>query len=87
MMKKFTAVVIAIAMVFAFATVSMAGWDKCKGCHTDAGKPAPGKAAMTKKFKSAADFVKAAKDSKNPMMNAFKGDADLQTAAKEIGLK
>src|SRR5512143_537522 len=26
-----------------------AGWDKCKGCHTDAGKPAPSKADLLKK--------------------------------------
>ncbi|MDI6801947.1 MAG: hypothetical protein QMD01_07850 [Thermodesulfovibrionales bacterium] len=87
MVRKITAMVAAIVMVFAFASVSFAGWDKCKGCHTDANKPAPGKAALLKKFKAAVDFKKVAKDSKNPMMNAFKGDADLDAAAKELGLK
>ncbi|MCI0469922.1 MAG: hypothetical protein L0Y62_07680 [Nitrospirae bacterium] len=87
MLKKLITIVFAVVMVFAFATVSMASWDKCKGCHTDTNKPAPSKAAMLKKFKKAADFIKAAKDNKNPMMNAFKADADLSAAAKEIGLK
>jgi hypothetical protein len=64
-----------------------AGWDKCKGCHTDAGKPAPSKADLLKKFKTEKELIDAAKASKNPMMNNFKKDDLLKAAAKDLGLK
>ena len=93
-MKRIVSIVLALVIVMGFATVSMAGWDKCKGCHVDAGKPFEiggktvlTKAALLKKFKTAADFKKAAKDAQNPIMNAFKGDADLDASAKDLGLK
>jgi hypothetical protein len=86
--KKVIATVLALVMVLCMASFAVAGgWDKCKGCHTDAGKPGPSKADLTKKFKSADDFIKAAKESKSPMMNNFKKDDDLKAAAAEIGLK
>ena len=64
-----------------------AGWDKCKGCHTDAGKPAPSKADLLKKFKTEKELMAAAKASKNPMMNNFKKDDLLKPAAEDLGLK
>ena len=64
-----------------------AGWDKCKGCHTDAGKPAPSKADLLKKFKTEKELIAAAKASKNPMMSNFKKDDLLKPAAKDLGLK
>ena len=64
-----------------------AGWDKCKGCHTDAGKPAPSKADLLKKFKTEKELIAAAKASKNPMMNNFKKDDLLKPAAEDLGLK
>lgn len=86
-MKKFMTIALALVMVLGLASFAMAGWDKCKGCHTDAGKPAMSKADLIKKVKTAAELVKAAQDSKNPMMNAFKKDDDLKAAAKDLGLK
>ncbi len=65
----------------------VAGWDKCKGCHTDSGKPAPSKAALLKKFKTENELVEAAKRSKNPMMSNFKDDDLLKAAANDLGLK
>ena len=64
-----------------------AGWDTCKGCHTDTGKPAPSKADLLKKFKTEKELIAAAKKSKNPMMNNFKKDDLLKPAAKDLGLK
>ena len=64
-----------------------AGWDKCKGCHTDAGKPAPSKADLLKKFKTEKELIAAAKASKNPMMSNFKKDDLLKPAAKDLDLK
>ena len=64
-----------------------AGWDSCKGCHTDEGKPAPSKTDLLKKFKTEKEFIAAAKKSKNPMMNNFKKDDLLKPAAKDLGLK
>ncbi|MFQ3573460.1 MAG: hypothetical protein SNJ53_02375 [Thermodesulfovibrionales bacterium] len=76
-----------VVFILSLATLSFAGWDSCKGCHTDAGKPAPSKAEFQKKFKSIEDLVKAAMASKNPMMQNFKNETLLRAAAKDIGLK
>jgi hypothetical protein len=65
----------------------VAGWDSCKGCHRDGDKPASSKATLLKKFKTADDFIKAAKESNNSMMNNFKKDDQLKAAAKDLGLK
>jgi hypothetical protein len=65
----------------------VAGWDSCKGCHRDGDKPATSRATLLKKFKTADDFIKAAKESNNTMMNNFKKDDQLKAAAKELGLK
>ena len=87
-MKKVLAIVISFVVIVGFASSPFAaGWDSCKGCHTDSGKPAPSKADLLKKYKTAADLVKAAKASKNPMMNNFKKDDVLKEAAKDLGLK
>ena len=64
-----------------------AGWDSCKGCHTDSGKPAPSKADLLKKFKTEKELIAAAKRSKDPMMNNLKKDDMLKAAAKDLGLK
>lgn len=83
-MKK---IVMSLVLVLGFASMAIAGgFDKCAGCHN--GKVSPDKAALTAKFKTAADFIKAGKESKNPMMNAVKGnEADLKAAATDLGLK
>ena len=64
-----------------------AGWDSCKGCHTDSGKPAPSKADLLKKYKTEKELIAAAKKSKNPMMSKLKKDDMLKAAAKDLGLK
>ena len=87
-MKKAIVIVVSLVLVGGFSSLSMAaGWDTCKGCHTDSGKPAPSKADLTKKYKTAAELIKAAKASKNPMMSNFKKDDVLKEAAKDLGLK
>ena len=65
----------------------VAGWDSCKGCHTDDGKPAPSKATLLMKFKTEKELIAAAKRSKHPMMNNFKKDDLLRRAAKDLGLQ
>jgi len=82
--------VLALVIVIVFCATSFAlasGWDTCKVCHTDAGKPAPSKADLLKKFKTEKELTAAAKTSKNPMMNNFKKDDVLKAAAKDLGLK
>ena len=77
-----------VALIFSATSFSLAaGWDSCKGCHKDGDKPAPSQATLLKKFTTADAFVKAAKDSKSPMMNNFKKDDQLTAVAKELGLK
>jgi hypothetical protein len=66
--------------------VAYAGiWDKCKVCHN--GSTAPEEQTLKKRYKTADEFMKAAKESPNPMMNNYKGDADLKEAAKYLDLK
>lgn len=82
--------ILAITAILIFAAASLsfaAGWDACKGCHTDAGKPAPSKSDLTTKFKTADAFVKGAQASKSPMMNNYKKDDQLKAVAKELKLK
>ncbi|MGO9614102.1 MAG: hypothetical protein ACLPX5_13875 [Dissulfurispiraceae bacterium] len=87
-MKAIIALILALAMIFCVASFSMAaGWDSCKGCHKDTNKPGPSKETLLKKFKTADEFMKAAKASKNPMMNNFKKDDQLKAAAADLGLK
>ena len=42
---------------------------------------------LLKKFKTSGELIKAARASKNPMMNSFKNDEILKAAAKDLGLK
>ena len=87
-MKTVRVLALVIVMVFcATSFASATGWDTCKGCHTDAGKPAPSKADLLKKFKTEKELIAAAKAAKNPMMNNFKKDDVLKAAAKDLGLK
>ncbi len=87
-MKILRVLALTVVMLFCAASFSMAaGWDTCKGCHTDAGKPAPSKADLMKKFKTQKELISAAKASKNPMMTKFKKDDVLKAAAKDLGLK
>ena len=44
----------------------VAGWDSCKGCHTDSGKPAPSKADLLKKFKTEKEINSCCKKVKEP---------------------
>lgn len=75
-----------LVLVLGFASLAFAGWDKCQGCHN--GKTAGDKAKMLEKLKTAADFVKAAQESKSPMMKSAQGDeANLKAAAADLGLK
>lgn len=86
-MKKFMTIALAFVMVLGLTSFAMAGWDKCKGCHTDSGKPAYSKATLLKKFKTADALIKAAQRSKHPMMENYKNEDDLKAAAKDLGLK
>ncbi|MCG6552602.1 MAG: hypothetical protein L7F77_09765 [Candidatus Magnetominusculus sp. LBB02] len=82
-MKKLA---LTLVLVLGFASMAFAGWDKCQGCHN--GKTAGDKAALTAKFKTAADFEKASMESKSPMMKTAQGNpAEVKAAAAELGLK
>ena len=87
-MKVIRTLALVFAMTLCVTSFSLAaGWDSCKGCHKDGDKPAPSKSTLLKKFKTAHDFIQAAKAEKNPMMNSFKKDEQLNAAAKDLGLK
>lgn len=81
MKKMFVALVVAAAM----SAPAVAGvWEsQCAGCHN--GAMAPSAQQLKAKFKTPAAFVKAGKESTNPMMAAFKSNVQaLKDAAKEI---
>lgn len=86
-MKVISVLFCSLMVVLFLTTQTWAGWDSCKGCHTDSGKPALSKSAMLKKFKTSEDLVKAAMASTHPMMQSMKNETVLKAAAKEIGLK
>lgn len=65
-------------------------WNRCKTCHQDDGVPAPGREELKKKFKTAAEFVKAAKNTQSPLMSPIKlakNDEILYAVAIELGFK
>jgi hypothetical protein len=88
-MKIVIALALGVAMIFCVSAFSFAatGWDTCTACHKEGDKPAPSKATLLKKFKTADDLIKAAKEEKNPMMNSVKDDDRLRAAAKDLGLQ
>lgn len=60
-------------------------WDKCKVCHN--GSMAPDKKTLKEKYKTADEFIRAAKKSTSIMMKNYKGDADLKEASEYLGLE
>jgi hypothetical protein len=86
-MKKSLAIFIMICFVTFYAiNFANAGvWDKCKVCHN--GSMAPDEKTLKKKYKTADEFIKAAKESSSIMMKNYKGDADLKEASEYLGLK
>lgn len=86
-MKKIFAIAVAFTLVLGFASFAAAGWEKCEGCHN--GNIAKStKQMLVKKFKTTDALIKGAKESPNPMMNAWKDkEDDLKTAAKDLKLK
>jgi len=86
-MKKALGMFIMISFtVWPAFNVAHAGiWDKCKLCHN--GSTAPDEQTLKKRYTTADELMKAAKESPNPMMNNYKSDADLKEAAKYLGWK
>jgi hypothetical protein len=75
----------AFVLAALFALPASAGvWEsQCASCHN--GGLAPSKEQLKAKFKTAQEFVNAAKNSSNPMMAAFKSNVKaLEDAAKEL---
>jgi hypothetical protein len=84
---KTFAIVVTVFLTTLCATDAAGGgiWDKCKTCHN--GSMAPDAMALKKKYKTADDMIRAAKESKSIMMKKYKGDAELREAAQYLGLK
>ncbi len=73
-------------LLFAGLHAYAASWDQCKGCHD--GVFAPDANAFKQKYKTADDFIRAAKESNEPLMKRYKNNGELlREAAKDIGLK
>jgi len=86
MKKALGAFTIICFTVLYVCNVAHAGvWDKCKVCHN--GIMAPDEKTLKKRYTTADEFMKAAREASNPMMNNYKGDADLKEAAKYLSLK
>ena len=76
---------ISFAVLYAFNVAQAGVWDKCKVCHN--GSVAPDEQTLKKRYITTDELMTAAKESPNPMMNNYKGDADLKEAAIYLGLK
>lgn len=73
-------------LLFAVPYTYPASWDQCKGCHD--GAFAPDAKAFKQRYKTVEDFVRAAKESDEPLMKRYKNNEEiLREAAKDIGLK
>jgi hypothetical protein len=88
-MRVVITLALSVSMILCVTSSSLAatGWGTCTSCHKEGDKPAPSKATLLKKFKTADALIKAAKEEKNPMMNTVKDDARLKAAARDLGLK
>lgn len=78
---------IIILLIFVGCTGAPDGaevWEKCATCHRDNNDPTAGKAALMEKFKTADEFIKAAKESESLLMRAFKKERLLKAVAKEF---
>jgi hypothetical protein len=85
-MKALTIAALSLFIACSLATPAMAAWSSCIGCHN--GIIAPGKDALKERHKTLEQFVKAALESKNSMMNSIKKNENLiRETAKEIGLQ
>lgn len=85
-MKKVLALMVAF-LIASLSGVTAAGtWDKkCIMCHKEGNSlKAPTKAALMEKYKTPDAFIKAAKESKNPMMKNYQKDDMLNEAVKDI---
>ena len=75
------------SIAFSITLCAYAGsWDQCKGCHD--GALAPDAKALKQKYKTADEFVEAAKKADDPLMDRYKKNEELlRQAAEDIGLK
>ncbi|MCI4624413.1 MAG: hypothetical protein L3V56_00460 [Candidatus Magnetoovum sp. WYHC-5] len=73
---------------FLTTTVFAGGWERCKLCHRDSGKPALSKASLIKKYPTAQALVAGALATSNYQMEFVRYNEDLVLeAATELGLK
>lgn len=92
-MRKMATLLMIAVLVAAFSTAAFAGvYDqKCAVCHKTDGKKGMSKMSrdeLLKKYKTADEFIKGAKDTKNPLMKTAQGDEKiLKDVAEELGLK
>lgn len=86
MMKGLVTIILACIMFVSPAAAATGGiWEtKCSLCHQETGKPAPSKGTLLGKYKTADEFIKAAKAAQNPMMNVFKKDELLKSAVEQL---
>lgn len=85
-MKKSTATVLILLIIFLSAPVATAQWSGCVGCHS--GTIAADEKAMKEKFQTVEAFVNAAMATENPMMKPIQQNKkSIEAAAKELGLK
>jgi hypothetical protein len=86
-MAKMLKIFCAGCLLLSLCSYADAGaWDECKGCHD--GGLAPNAKDLKDKYRNAEKFVKAAKDTNEPLMSRFKkNESLLKEAAKDIGLK
>lgn len=92
-MRKMVLVMLTALMVMAFTVTAFAGLyeQKCAVCHKADGTKGMSKISkdeLLKKYKTAEEFIKGAKQTTNPFMKSVQNnDKLLKDVAAELGLK
>ncbi len=73
----------AFAVLTVWSSPAFAGLERCTGCHNNRAS-----FELKDRYKTAADLIRAAKNSKSPMMGSVRANEEyLRDAAKELGLR
>ncbi len=84
MIRKLTAIVVALLFVVGIASIGLAAESKCAPCHK--GDKALDKIVAKAKIKTVAEFMKAVKEGPKAKIHAKMTDDDIKAAAKELKL-
>ncbi len=81
--NRFCLFLFTLAVLTVWSCPAFAGLERCAGCHNNRAS-----FELKDRYKTAAELIRAAKNSKSPMMGSVRANEEyLRDAAKELGLK